>query len=379
MTATITYTDVSARITALYGDAQQCAAAAGLAYVSDEEPGIRRRRSGRGFGYRDADGRALNDQAVKERILALAIPPAWRNVWICPDADGHILAVGEDDRGRKQYIYHERWRELRDLLNFYRLISFAEHLSAVRDHVTGQLRRRTLDRDRVLAAMIRIVDTTAIRIGSEVYAEENESYGLSTLTRRHVRVHDDTIEMSFPAKSGKHADLRVRDRQVARVVAELARQRRARLFTVEGASIDAGDVNEVLVRLTGEHITAKDFRTWRGTLAAFSFLEAALREQPELGSAERVDLAGKREATVLGAVDAAAEVLGNTRSVARAHYVHPHVLSSFVEGTFAGRLSTSASRRQQLLDGSERHLLAFLKVALEADFDAAAAGLAPAG
>jgi DNA topoisomerase-1 len=357
--------DISAKIAELYGDTQRCAAAAGLVYISGTEPGIRRRRHGTGFGYRDADNRPLSDRAMRDRIVALAIPPAWRNVWICPDDAGHIMAVGEDDRGRKQYIYHERWRELRDMLNFYRLIAFAEHLPTVRAHVNSQLRRRTLDRDQVLAAMVRIIDTSAIRVGNEVYAEENETFGLSTLTRKHVTVHRESIRMSFPAKSGKHADIEVRDRQVARVVTKLEQHRKRRLFTIDGRTIDSADVNDLLVHLTGEHITAKDFRTWRGTLAAFSYLERALDD----------DGGHSPEQCILGAVDSAATVLGNTRSVARAHYVHPHVLAAFTDGTFREHLRASAARRQPLLEGTERHLLAFLKVALESDLDAAAVGL----
>lgn len=353
---TSTVGEVSSRINELYGDAQQCAAAAGLVYITGSEPGIRRRRQGRGFGYRDAHNRPISERAVKERIIALAIPPAWSNVWICPDDSGHIMAVGEDDRGRKQYIYHERWRELRDLLNFYRLITFAERLPAIRAHVESQLRRRTLDRDQVLAAMIRLIDTTAIRIGNEVYAEENDSFGLSTLTKKHVHVSGRTITMSFPAKSGKRAELRVDDQPVARVITKLEQHRTRRLFTVGGHVIESGEVNELLRELTGEHITAKDFRTWRGTLAAFAFLEQTAEGDPERA--------------VIAAADAAALVLGNTRTVARAHYIHPHVLRAYAEGTFAADLAASGPRRQRLLDGRERELLAFLKVALESDLEA---------
>jgi DNA topoisomerase-1 len=341
----------------LYGDTQQCAAVAGLVYITGDEPGISRHRHGRGFGYRGPDNRPLSDRALKERIIALAIPPAWRNVWICPDDSGHIVAVGEDDRGRKQYIYHERWRELRDMLNFYRLISFAEHLPAIRGHVDTQLRRRTLDRDQVLAAMLRIIDATAIRIGNEVYAEENESFGLTTLTRKHVLVSGDTVTMTFRAKSGKQAEIGLTDRPVARVISALAQQRRRRLFTVDGAVIDAADLNALLAELTHEHITAKDFRTWHGTHAAFAHLEQA------------AEPGAHREAVALHAADAAAEVLGNTRTVARAHYIHPLVLDSYVDGSFQQRLRSSAPRRQRILTGSERRLLAFLRVALESELD----------
>jgi DNA topoisomerase-1 len=346
---------VSGQIAELYGDTQRCALAAGLVYVSGDEPGIRRRRHGRGFGYRSLDDTPLTDTAAKERILALAIPPAWRNVWICPDDNGHILAVGEDERGRKQYIYHHRWRALRDLLNFYRLIAFGEHLPQVRAHVDAQLRRRTLDHDRVLSAMVRIIDTCAIRIGNEVYAEENDSFGLSTLTRKHVRVDGDAVMMAFRAKSGKHAELVVHDRQVAKVVEALSRQRRTRLFTVDGVAIDSAQVNELLIRLTGEHITAKDFRTWRGTLTAFAYLDAHLDSDRD------------HERLVIEAADAAADALGNTRTVARAHYIHPQVLSTFLDGSFADLVNRSRPSAQPGLTGPEERMLAFLSTTLEAE------------
>jgi len=244
---------------------------AGLRYVQADDPGLSRRRRGRGFSYRDAHGRPVDAGTVR-RIDELAIPPAWRDVWICPDELGHILATGQDDRGRKQYLYHPKWRELRDLLNFYRLIVFANHLPEVRAHVQRQLRRRSLDRSRVLAAMVRIIDASAIRIGSEEYAEDNDSFGLTTLTRQHARVDGRRIELRFPAKSGSRAELTLSDPGIARLIAELKQQRARRLFTVGGQPIDAVEVNALLSELTGEHITAKDFRTWKGTLAAFSYL-----------------------------------------------------------------------------------------------------------
>lgn len=335
-----------ARITELYADAQRCAESAGLVYVSPDEPGIRRERRGRGFGYRDSAGRPV-DAAVKQRIVELAIPPAWSKVWICPQDDGHLLATGEDERGRKQYLYHPQWRAQRDLLNFYRLLLVADGLPPVREHVAAQLRRRTLDRDRVLACMVRIVDRCGVRIGSEVYAEENQSYGLTTLTRRHVAVAGTRVRFDFPAKSGRRACFELRDRAVARVVGELATQRRRRLFTVDGIALTADDVNSLLTRLTGERVTAKDFRTWRGTRTAFAQLQQAGDGDPA--------------AAVLGAVDAAAEALGNTRAVAREHYVHPHLLDAFTAGTFARYLSAARPKARAGLDPDEQVLVAFLE------------------
>ncbi|MBV9594227.1 MAG: DNA topoisomerase IB [Actinobacteria bacterium] len=301
----------------------------------------------------------MTDTELKARIVELAIPPAWKNVWICPDASGHIMAVGEDDRGRKQYIYHERWRTLRDMLNFYRLISFGEHLPRVREHVAHQLRRHSLDRDQVIAAMIRIIDTSAVRIGNEVYAEENDSFGLTTLTKKHVTVTGDRVRLSFPAKSGKQADIVIVDRAVARVMTKLEQHRKRRVFTVNGRSIDSTDVNAVLNDLTDATVTAKDFRTWRASDAAFAFLERHLDAVP-----------ADRERLALNAIDFAADVLGNTRAVARAHYVHPHIISAFLDSTFEDQLRESALRRPRTLTGSERRLLAFLRVALKADLEA---------
>ena len=352
------------RIEQLHRDARACAVAAGLVYVSDEDPGIRRRRQGRGFSFRDVDNRPVTNTDVKARIVALAIPPAWTDVWICPDGNGHIIAVGQDDRGRKQYLYHERWRALRDMLNFYRLVSFGEHLSTVRRHVAHQLRRRTLDRDQVIAAMLRIIDTSAVRIGNEVYAEENDSFGLTTLTKRHVSVSGGVVRLRFPAKSGKKADVEIVDRGVARVVTKLEQQRRRRLFTVAGSAVDAAEVNAMLETLTDAHVTAKDFRTWRATHAVFSHLEQHL-------DVEESD----REAVALQAIDAAADLLGNTRAVARAHYVHPHVVSAFLDGSFSAHLCNGATPGHDLLDDSERRLLGFLEIAMESDLEAAALGI----
>ncbi len=333
---------------------------AGLRYVEADDPGLSRRRRGRGFSYRDAHGRPVDVGTVR-RIVELAIPPAWREVWICPDELGHILATGQDDRGRKQYLYHPKWRELRDLLNFYRLIVFANHLPEVRAHVQRQLRRRSLDRSRVLAAMVRIIDASAIRIGSEEYADDNDSFGLTTLTRQHARVNGRRIELRFPAKSGSRAELTLSDPGIARLIAELKQQRARRLFTVGGEPIDAVEVNALLSELTDGHVTAKDFRTWKGTLAAFSYLR------------EQVGDGGDPTRVALEAVDEAAGTLGNTRAVARAHYVHPQLLETFANDTFEDYLATSRPRPAEYLKEDERALLAFLQILLEKEFDRYAA------
>lgn len=340
----------------MHADVQRCAEVAGLIYVAGDEPGMRRVRRGKGFSYRDHQDRPLTEADMKARIVELAIPPAWRKVWICPQADGHILATGQDERGRKQYIYHPRWRAIRDMLNFYRLILFASHLSEIRQYTSAQLRRRTLDRDRVMAAMIRIIDLSNIRIGNEVYAEENDSYGLTTLTSKHVTVRGDEISLAFPAKSGKAWDITICDRGVARVLELLLGRRDRRLFSLGGQAIGSDEFNHLLRQVTGEHITAKNFRTWGGTLAAFSYLK------------QRLDSERPPEKVVIAAVDEAAETLGNTRTVARAHYVHPHVLETYTEHTFADYLAKAKPQKLAGLDPEESQLAAFLAVLFEAEF-----------
>lgn len=334
----------------LHGDPQRCAEAAGLRYVDSTESGLTRRRCGRGFRYLDAAGQTV-DAATRERIVAMAIPPAWRDVWICTDADGHLLATGVDDRDRRQYLYHDRWRETRDLLNFYRLIDTGHRLPGVRGYVDTQLRRRTLDADRVLAAMLRIVDACGIRIGNEVYAEENDSIGLCTLAKKHVTLHGDTVAFRFPAKSGRRAELELADRRVARVVEQLLQRPGRRLFTIDRRPVAADDVNTILSRLSEGSLTAKDFRTWRGTLVAFTLLRA----NPDVTDRER---------RALDAIDAAANALGNTRAVARSHYVHPHVIETFVDGSFGERLAASKPVREDGLTEDEQALLGYLAVLL---------------
>jgi DNA topoisomerase-1 len=331
----------------LYEDAERCAEIVGLHYVSVEDGGTKRVRRGKGFSYQQASGKAVSAD-VRERIESLVIPPAWQDVWICGDAVGHIQAVGTDERGRKQYLYHPRWREARVLLNFGRLLGFGEQLPAVRAHVERELRRRTVDHDLVVATMLRIVDRCGIRAGSEVYADENDSFGLSTLARRHVRVSGRRVQMCFPAKSGKRAELEIEDTAVARVVRQLAAGTGRRLFALDGKALGADEVNERLAAITGSRCTLKDFRTWRGTCVAFAHLRA------HIGSEDRA-------AEILAAIEAAADQLGNTRAVARSHYVHPTVIESFLDGRLGRFLRDWRGRARQGLDRDETALLAFLE------------------
>lgn len=330
---------------ALLADAQRCAELAGLTYVERTEPGLSRRRSGRGFRYLDAAGQPV-DVATRERIVAMAIPPAWREVWICADTAGHLLATGIDDRGRTQYLYHERWREVRDLINFYRLSEVGRRLSAIRRDTEAQLRRRLLDRPRTIATMLRIVDRLSIRVGNEIYADENDSVGLCTLQKKHVTVRPTGIDLDFRAKSGRATSLHLDDRAVARATRQLMQQPGRRMFTVDGSPVTAEEVNERLSGITDGVVTAKDFRTWRGTLIVFTRLRRSTGED--------------RERDVLDAIDAAADVLGNTRAVARAHYVHPHVVETYLDGSFADRLADAPRPRVHGLTGDERALLGYL-------------------
>jgi DNA topoisomerase-1 len=337
-------------IAELYDDAERCADVAGLRYASVDEPGIRRLRRGKGFSYRYADGRPVG-VAVRERITGLVIPPAWQDVWICRDEVGHIQAVGTDDRGRKQYLYHPRWREVRDLLNFCRLVGFGERLPVLRVHIDEQLRRRTVDRELVVATMLRVVDRCGIRAGSEVYAEENDSFGLSTLSRRHVSVSGRRVQFCFPAKSGRKAEASIEDAAVARVIRQLAATPGRRLFRVDGEVLGADEVNAELARLADARVTLKDFRTWRGTAAAFAHLR------------DRLD-SDDRETEVVAAIDAAADQLGNTRAVARAHYVHPAVIEGYFDGGLHRFLSRWRGRARKGLDRDETALLAHLEKAI---------------
>lgn len=330
---------------ALLADAQRCAELAGLTYVERTEPGLSRRRSGRGFRYLDAAGQPV-DVATRERIVAMAIPPAWREVWICADTAGHLLATGIDDRGRTQYLYHERWREVRDLINFYRLSEVGRRLSGIRRDTEAQLRRRLLDRPRTIATMLRIVDRLSIRVGNEIYADENDSVGLCTLQKKHVTVRPTGIDLDFRAKSGRATSLHLDDRAVVRATRQLMQQPGRRMFTVDGSPVTAEEVNERLSGITDGVVTAKDFRTWRGTLIAFTRLRRSTGED--------------RERDVLDAIDAAADVLGNTRAVARAHYVHPHVVETYLDGSFADRLADAPRPRVHGLTGDERALLGYL-------------------
>ncbi|QXC59471.1 DNA topoisomerase IB [Aquihabitans sp. G128] len=305
--------------------------AAGLRYVVDDIDGIRRRKRGKGFSYELPDGTVITDPAERARIAALAIPPAWTDVWICPAPDGHILATGRDDRGRKQYRYHPEWDRVRSEDKFGALPAFAKGLPTLRQQLDADLRRKGLPREKVLALVVRLLDRSLIRVGNEAYAAENESYGLTTMLAEHVDVHGSCIAFDFTAKGGLARNVYVEDAKLATIVQGCSELHGQDLFTYETpdgiADVTSSDVNAYLRDVLGEGTTAKHFRTWGGTVSAAAAL--AISRPPATEA--------QADTAVLAAFDVAAEVLGNTRTVCRQSYVHPAVPEAYRSGLLAER------------------------------------------
>jgi DNA topoisomerase-1 len=291
-------------------------------------PGISRKRAGTGFTYVGADGRRIRDKREVARIRSLAIPPAYTDVWICPHPDGHIQATGRDARGRKQYRYHPRWREVRDVTKFERMLEFSRVLPAIRERVSKDTAKPGLSREKVIATVVSLLECTGIRVGNDEYARANRSFGLTTLRDHHVAISGSKLQFQFRGKGGKVHDVVLTDRRLARIVARCQAIPGETLFQYEDENgerqtVDSADVNAYLRDIAGQDFTAKDFRTWSGTLLAV----AALRE---LGPA-----ASQKEAksVVLQAIDRVAEQLNNTRAVCRKYYVHPAVFEAYMAGT----------------------------------------------
>lgn len=310
---------------------------AGLRYVSDESPGITRRRCGRGFTYLDPEGRTVRDPEARRRFAELAIPPAWTDVWICPSPKGHVQATGRDDKGRKQYRYHPLWRAVSDASKYARLVPFALALPTLRRRVRRDLARDGLDRRRVLATLARLLEQTHVRIGSEEYARDNESYGLTTLEHEHVEVDGDQVRFEFSGKGGKAHVVDVRDPRIAEIVVECHEVPGCELFRWLDADgtchpLDSGDLNDYLREAMGADFTAKDFRTWAGTVMAVEALCAM--EPPE----------NERQAAknVVAAIKHVAEELRNTPAVTRQFYVHPAVLAAYEDGTLREKCANAA-------------------------------------
>lgn len=322
-------------------DPVQSAKDAGLRYVSDTQPGIRRIRHGKGFSYRDPEGKPVRDKETLARIKSLVIPPAWKDVWICPNPKGHLQATGRDARGRKQSRYHPRWREIRDETKYERMIAFAAALPAVREQVERDLALPDMPRRKVLATVVRLMETTYIRVGNEEYAKENHSFGLTTMRNRHVSVDGSTVTFRFQGKSGVKHTVDLTDRRLARIIRRCQDIPGYELFQYEDSeghhSIDSADVNDYLREISGQEFTAKDFRTWAGTVLAC----AALREFEAFTS----DTQARKN--VVEAINAVAARLGNTRAVCRKCYVHPAVLDSY----FAGAMLAARNGRSSRLPG----------------------------
>jgi DNA topoisomerase-1 len=317
----------------------------GLRYVTDGVVGIRRQRAGRGWVFIAPDTGRITSAAERERIAALAIPPAWKDVWICPDPLGHIQATARDARGRKQYRYHPRYREARDKSKFSRMLAFSEILPDIRERVERDLRARDLTRRQVLATVVMLLDRTLIRVGNDEYARENRSFGLTTLRDRHVRIRGAEMRFSFRGKSGVNHEVAITDRRLARIVQQcqdLPGQELFQYLDVSGKrqAISSDDVNAYLRETTGRDITAKDFRTWAGTMLA-------ARQLCAMGPAKN-----KREAlrNVNRAIDAVAERLGNTRTVCRKYYVHPGLLRAYLLGLTAVLPSRALPREYRRSD-----------------------------
>jgi DNA topoisomerase-1 len=339
-------------------DPMAAARAASLRYVSDAAPGITRRRAGTGFAYRDPHGQLIRDRSVLKRIRSLAVPPAWTDVWICPDPNGHIQAVGRDERGRKQYRYHPRWRSVRDEAKYGRMLLFAHVLPRIRARVEADLARRGLPRERILAAIVRLLEITLARVGNIEYVRENKSFGLTTLRHRHARVRGGSVEFDFRGKHGIQHHLEINDSRLARIVRqcqELPGQELFQYVDDEGQrhAVGSQDVNDYLREISGEEITAKDFRTWAGTnLAAI-----ALREFAAAGEA-----ATKQH--VLRAIEAVAKMLGNTATICRKCYIHPAVFEGYLDGSLVAVLTKSDPRSGAELVGMKPHevaVIAFLR------------------
>jgi DNA topoisomerase I len=335
------------------------ARSAHLQYVSDESPGIHREKSGRGFRFVSAKHRLVRDSETLERIRSLVIPPAWADVWICPTANGHLQATGRDARGRKQYRYHPRWRDVRDEVKFARMLAFGKALPRIRRRVRRDLKLPGLPRNKVLAIVVFLLENTLIRVGNEEYARTNGSFGLTTLRNEHASIQGNTVRFHFRGKSGKTRSVALSDKRVARVVRRCRDLPGYELFQYlddEGNphSVGSSDVNDYLREITGEDFTAKDFRTWAGTMLAATTLI-------QIGPSPSAH-AGKRR--TVAAVEIVAQRLGNTPAVCRKCYIHPRVLDSYLAGTLDS-LFHNTSEKSRVASGlrrSEKGLLSFLKV-----------------
>jgi DNA topoisomerase I len=329
-------------------DPVKCAKAVGLRYVSDTSPGLRRIRAGKGFRYVGPGSKPVRDASTLSRIRSLAIPPAWTDVWICPAANGHLQATGRDDRGRKQHRYHPEWRRARDATKYHRMVAFARALPRLRRRVEKDLARPGLPRRKVLAAVVRLLETTLIRVGNEEYARDNHSFGLTTLKDRHAEIEGAHVCFHFRGKSGIEHEIDLTDRRLARIVHRCQDLPGQDLFQWMDEDdlvhdVNSADVNDYLHENAGDEFTAKDFRTWAGTVLA----ARALQEF------QMFDSQAQAKRNVVQAIESVARRLGNTRAVCRKCYVHPAVVEAYLDGSL---LRTLRRRVESEIKGSLREL-----------------------
>ena len=333
---------------------------AGLRYVHDDAPGISRRKSGSGFSYRDADGQTIRDRKTLARIKSLAIPPAYRDVWICPRENGHIQATGLDERGRKQYRYHAKWREVRDANKYSRMMAFGRALPAIRERAAVDSKQHGLPRERVLGTIVQLLEKTLIRVGNEQYSRDNKSYGLTTMKNRHIEVEGKHITFSFKGKSGVRHTIDLHDAHLARVLARISDLPGQNVFQYldengERHSVGSSEVNAYLKEISGEDFTAKDFRTWAGTVLA----SLALQE------CEKFDNQTQAKKNVVQAIERVAEKLGNTPAVCRKCYVHPIVVEAYLNGSLLDSVPQRAAEKAPDLPPDEAAVMRLLLRKLE--------------
>ena len=345
-------------------ETRQALKTAKLVYASDESPGITRIRNGKGFAFKSAKGKLVHDDATLERIRKLVIPPAWEDVWISPSPRGHIQAVGRDARGRKQYKYHADWRSTRDDTKYEHVIDFAKALPKIRRVTAQHLRKKGLPKEKVLAAVVQVMEKTLIRVGNDEYAKQNNSYGLTTLQNRHAQVKSKKVVFHFKGKSGVEHEIDLEDAQLASIVKKCKELPYHDLFNYVDANgdvkdITSTDVNDYLREITGKDFTAKDFRTWAGTVLAAK----ALNEMEAADSKTAV------KKNMVAAIEKVAERLGNTKAVCRKCYIHPAVLNAYIDGDLAQRLKGRVRAelkiaKKHALDEDEASVLRMLEKGL---------------
>lgn len=331
---------------------EQLARRASLNYTHDEMPGWTRKGAGKGFVYRNEKGRRIGDRRIRERLDSLVIPPAWKDVWISPDPDGHVQATGRDAKGRKQYLYHPSWLEQQNRLKFETLPLFGASLPTLRQRVDADLRKRGMQKDRIIALVVWLLDNTMIRIGNVRYAKQNKSFGLTTLKKRHLEVGHAKVRFTFTGKSGKDWDLALTDRRIARIIRSISELPGQYLFKYLGDDkerhpVRSNDVNDYIRETVESDFSAKDFRTWTATVLAADVLRGI--DLPE---------SRRQQAQVLNtAIDEVAAVLGNTRAVCRSQYIHPHLIESWQSDHLCRQLAAIDASDEEWLDEGEIRLL----------------------